>query len=407
MKYTKSELRWIGGLWVFVLLIVALGLANYAYATEPVKLEGCVLKWTPPENYNVGAYEIDIREGNQTSTKRYDQQVVQIDCADILKAGDTKTLDLYVLDQDENRSSGLKGLAVSILEGEVPNANDFCIKGEDKDGNPVSICVNIDPITYVPEDLEFEWNPPTKNTDGTDLEDLAGHLFYYRRPDEAYVRDRSVDVGLKSTHTYRYNPQDGELFFTTAAYDNEDPPNISEFSNEVSYGVNFEVTVQNAEVYVMWDGRRTSGFVFDGGFEKMPNMEVGTTDQNRSFDVYKVTAEGPAYAFPGLGTGWQSNYWLATSDDECTLSGLADRFQTMELTVGARMFTDRTYETTTVASELLGLQMIQTRNQDKASNDNPYVSFNLTCPDGGPGGRITRLCLVESPHRFCIESKVA
>ena len=332
-------------------LWLALILPSVAFA-QSVKLETCSLYWEPATG--AAGYEIDsVPPEGDVQAFSFDADTTAIPCSRILSSGQTRDLILYSIDQSGNRSQGLPPLTVTTLGFEAPSK--FCLEGKAEDGSIVNICVELQA-----QPLRFQWDAPQTNVDGSVLDDLAGYKFYSGSASRDY--DESVTLGLDTTHTYEGEGQ----FFAVTAFDEDD--NESDYSNEVWLGR----TGGDMDVYLMWDIRRETGFVFDGGYTKT-GQRIETTDERRIFDVYKVDG-GPDYAFPGLREGWQSNYWISAFG--CSLQDLDSKFQTTELTVGKRMFLDREYEVTSVAG-LDGSTMVQTYNSDKRSTENPYLSF--TC----------------------------
>lgn len=74
------------------------------------------------------------------------------------------------------------------------------------------------------------WDPPTTNTDGTPLTDLAGYKVYYGTASGNY--DTIVDAGNATSYTVTSLISDVTYYFATTAYDTS--ANESGFSNEVS-----------------------------------------------------------------------------------------------------------------------------------------------------------------------------
>ncbi|MGD0887035.1 MAG: fibronectin type III domain-containing protein [Thermodesulfovibrionales bacterium] len=80
------------------------------------------------------------------------------------------------------------------------------------------------------DQITLVWNPPTTNTDGTPLTDLAGYIVYYGTASRNYPQN--VPVGIVTTYTVS-NLTDGlTYYFAVAAYDTAG--NQSAYSNEVS-----------------------------------------------------------------------------------------------------------------------------------------------------------------------------
>ncbi len=77
--------------------------------------------------------------------------------------------------------------------------------------------------------VTLSWDPPTTNTDGTPLTDLAGYRVYYGNSPGSY--SYSIDVGNVTTFTLS-NLTSGTYYFAVTAYNSSGIE--SGFSNEVS-----------------------------------------------------------------------------------------------------------------------------------------------------------------------------
>lgn len=80
---------------------------------------------------------------------------------------------------------------------------------------------------------ELRWTPPTENTDGSPLTDLAGYEIYYgcTEPGSYSVAVNVADPAA-TAHSLSSLPNTGTCYFAAAAYNVEDVK--SELSNEVS-----------------------------------------------------------------------------------------------------------------------------------------------------------------------------
>ena len=77
----------------------------------------------------------------------------------------------------------------------------------------------------------LEWDPPTTNTDGTDLAALSGYKIYYRTASGSY--ETPLDVGNVTSYTINDLSLSPETYyFAVTAYD--ESGNESDYSNEVS-----------------------------------------------------------------------------------------------------------------------------------------------------------------------------
>jgi hypothetical protein len=77
--------------------------------------------------------------------------------------------------------------------------------------------------------IELGWDAPTKNADGTSLQDLAGFKVYWGTGSRQYTQ--SANVNMATTHTVAQLPA-GRYYFATTAYDTRG--NESAYSAEVS-----------------------------------------------------------------------------------------------------------------------------------------------------------------------------
>ena len=77
--------------------------------------------------------------------------------------------------------------------------------------------------------VTLSWNPPTTNTDGTPLTNLAGFKIHYGTSSGNYTW--SINAGNVASYTLN-NLQVGKTFyFVVSAYDTDG--NVSEYSGEV------------------------------------------------------------------------------------------------------------------------------------------------------------------------------
>lgn len=81
--------------------------------------------------------------------------------------------------------------------------------------------------------LELTWDPPTTNTDGTPLADLAGYKIYYGQSSGNY--SETLNVGNVTSHLLGGLAEGKTYYFAAAAYDVSG--NESDFSNEVSAAI--------------------------------------------------------------------------------------------------------------------------------------------------------------------------
>ena len=82
------------------------------------------------------------------------------------------------------------------------------------------------------------WIPPTTNTDGSELTDLAGYIVYHGTAPGVYYD--SVDVGNVTSYQWTGLADNTKHYFAVTAYDVVSME--SAHSNEVNRVVNFTVT---------------------------------------------------------------------------------------------------------------------------------------------------------------------
>lgn len=83
--------------------------------------------------------------------------------------------------------------------------------------------------------MTLSWQPPTENTDGTALTNLAGYEIYYGTQSQSYTSDVKVTNPGLTTYVVDNLPA-GTYYFAIAAYDSTGV--VSSLSAEVSATVN-------------------------------------------------------------------------------------------------------------------------------------------------------------------------
>ena len=76
--------------------------------------------------------------------------------------------------------------------------------------------------------ITLAWDPPSNNTDGTPLTDLAGYIIYYGNSSSNYTE--SIDLGNVTTATID-NLSPGQWCFSATAYNTSG--NESSYSTEI------------------------------------------------------------------------------------------------------------------------------------------------------------------------------
>ena len=95
------------------------------------------------------------------------------------------------------------------------------------------------PLNFALVDHTFSWDAPTKNEDGTPLEDLAGYIVYYGTESGNY----EVSYDVKNVTTYKIdNMADGRYYFVVTAYDTSG--NESKYSEEIYIKIQYQYTLK-------------------------------------------------------------------------------------------------------------------------------------------------------------------
>jgi hypothetical protein len=98
-------------------------------------------------------------------------------------------------------------------------------------------------------EIDLNWIPPTTNVDGTPLTDLNGYRIYWGWTGSGIYDGPTSPVSILpggSSYTldvYGVPVENTGIWVAMTAIDSENPPNESDFSNEVSFGP-FGVGVQ-------------------------------------------------------------------------------------------------------------------------------------------------------------------
>jgi hypothetical protein len=94
-------------------------------------------------------------------------------------------------------------------------------------------------------EVTMSWDPPTTNTDGTPLTDLAGYKVYFGITSQNY--SHTMDVGNVTVYTVGNLTEGLVYYFAVTAYDTSG--NESEYSNEASKTIQF--TIQFTQQYTL------------------------------------------------------------------------------------------------------------------------------------------------------------
>ena len=103
------------------------------------------------------------------------------------------------------------------------------------------------PIPVLAGTVTLSWTPPTKNTDGTDLTDLAGFRIYMGQSTGAYD-EGTVDIDNPGITSYVWsNLPRGTYHFVATAYNESGLE--SDYSNEAIKVVDTLSTIADTEAY--------------------------------------------------------------------------------------------------------------------------------------------------------------
>ncbi len=151
-------------------------------------------------------------------------------------------------------------------------------------------------------DATLSWEPPTTNSDGTPLTDLAGFIIYYGTATGVY--SNSTNVGNVTTYQVGNLTEGFTYYFAITAYDTS--RNESEYSNEVNATIQYSNTTTLA-VYVSGNGIVRSS---PSGIDCPGNCSEEYTSET----VVTLTATPDS--------GWKFSGWsgACSGTDSCTIS---------------------------------------------------------------------------------------
>ncbi|WP_347160005.1 Ig-like domain-containing protein [Pontibacter chitinilyticus] len=142
---------------------------------------------------------------------------------------------------------------------------------------------------------------------------------------------------------------------------------------------------QSATVYVAYDPRATALPSWLSGWTKLAD-KIGVNDSkvsavnlySKTFPAGQVTLGGNM-ASPAAGA--ENNYFVIAKQAGSLVSGITastgSSYTLVSLAVGAKMFTDRTYQITSVPTSLQGASLIQAANDDKWNTSSTLLTFSL------------------------------
>jgi hypothetical protein len=126
----------------------------------------------------------------------------------------------------------------NCVDGDLDGYKDIACGGSDCDDKnarifPTDIAICDGSLSDCSGFINLTWSAPTANEDGSELNDLAGYILYYRTS-YSYDYTESIDVGNITCHSITNLPQ-GTFHFVLTAYDTSG--NESDFSEERSIDV--------------------------------------------------------------------------------------------------------------------------------------------------------------------------
>ena len=147
---------------------------------------------------------------------------------------------------------------------------------------------------------------------------------------------------------------------------------------------------QPATVYVAYDPRAAALPTWLSGWQKLTDR-VGVNDSKISYmDLYSKSFAAGAVSLGGNlqspAAGAETNYFVVAKAEQAPSAALVSNitassgrsYALAELAVGAKIYTDRTYEVTSVPSLLTGSSLVRTANDDKRSTASALLSFELS-----------------------------
>jgi hypothetical protein len=69
----------------------------------------------------------------------------------------------------------------------------------------------------------LSWTPPTRNSDGSPIDKIAGYYIYYGTSPDALNNTIRIDDGTKTSYVFR-NLSPGVYYFSVAAFETPDRP---------------------------------------------------------------------------------------------------------------------------------------------------------------------------------------
>ena len=137
-------------------------------------------------------------------------------------------------------------------------------------------------VTNAYSQVTLSWTPPTQNSDGSPLTDLAGYNVYYGTSSGNYTS--TINVGNVTTYTFTTLAA-GTYYLAVTAYDTSG--NQSVYSGEV----------------VKTEGGNISGTVTSAEGTGISNVYVEVDDSSNNYIASGLTASDGTYTVSGIATG--------------------------------------------------------------------------------------------------------
>src|SRR3989304_5988479 len=223
-------------------------------------------------------------------------------------------------------------------------------------------------------DAVLTWDPPTTNTDGTPLTDLAGYKVHYGTTSGNYTT--VIDVGNVTTYTITNLTNNVTYYFATTAYDSSG--NEIGYSNEVSKTISGTADTTAPVLSNITTGSITSSgavITWTTDEQSTSQIEHGTTTSygsSTTLDSTLVTSH--SVSISGL-SSWTTYHFMVKSQDSAgNLSVSSD------LTFTTLAPPDTTAPTGTMSV-----------NSGAAYTTSISVTLTLSCSDAGSGCSQMRL----------------
>src|SRR3990170_1669525 len=212
------------------------------------------------------------------------------------------------------------------------------------------------------------WDPPTTNTDGTPLTDLAGYKIHYGTTSGNYTT--VIDVGNVTTYTVTNLTNNVTYYFATTAYDSSG--NESGYSNEVSKTISGTADTTAPVLSNITTGSITSSgavITWTTDEQSTSQIEHGTTTSygsSTTLDSTLVTSH--SVSISGL-SSWTTYHFRVKSQD-----GSGNLTVSSDFTFTTIAPPDTTLPTGTILI-----------NGNATYTSSASVTLTLSCSDGGTG----------------------